>query len=135
MALDATSPAPSRIRLANALATAGWVYMSLLLVALMLKGFLNQPRTPWPLYVGTVVAAALLLLGGRLAGNVKGVLTIVLMWLALGMLAHPFVKALSWAFLNDQWLIALLLLVGAGYVACHKVKFSIEEKGVCESAI
>lgn len=109
--------------------------MSFLFLALMLKGFLNQPHIPWPLYVGTVVAAALLLLGGRLAENVKGVLLVTLMWLALGALARPFTGALSWAFLNDQWLIAVLLLIGAGYVASHKMKFFIEKRNVGESAI
>ncbi len=135
MALDTTSPAPSRIRLANAVATIGWLYMTLLFVVLMLKGFLSQPRIPWYLYVGTAVAAALLVLGGRLAGNVRGVLLVALMWLALGALARPFTGALSWASLNDQWLIVVLLLVGAGYVSSHKMKFTIEERNVGESAI
>ena len=135
MALERRLLAGSRIHVSNVLATVGWLYMSLLAVALILKGLMGQPKMPWWLYGGAVVAIGLLILGGWLAEAFRGMLMPAGIWLALGVLAEPATRALAWSASNDQWAVMILLIFAIGYAGSNRVKFTDVDANADASAI
>jgi hypothetical protein len=117
-----------RPRMANALAYAAYIYVSILIAMLILKATAQQPEVPRLALLGVAAAMIALILAGVLCGAVRSALPAVAAYAIVGFFAERFTRSLSRALAEGSWLFAALLIGVAISLACVSVIFGQRAK-------